>query len=392
VTESGAAYGETPSGQDGPLEEEPLALLEALAVRGLGPRGVMRLLRRFGSWKQARVASDSELRDLGIRPKAILALRRGDLLYDPQEEMERTRRLGLKLVPFSSQTYPPGLRHLDDAPPLLYVKGEILERDALAIAVVGSRRASLYGRLHAERIAYELARAGFTVVSGLAHGVDAMAHRGALKAGGRTIAVLGNGLASVYPPEHADLAAEVQYNGALISELPLDTPPVGSNFPPRNRLIAGLGLGVLVVEAARNSGALITARLAAEMGKEVFAVPGDVGRPQARGVHSLLRDGAKLVEGVADILEELGPLPGPVAVREDEPPLTDPRVLGLNERERRIFDLLGSTPKDIDGITRESGLSAANVASTLMVLELKHLAVQMPGKRYVRAGTLQRSG
>ncbi len=370
---------------------DPVELLEALAVTGLGPITVRRLLRRFGSWKRARAAGHSELRELGVRPKAILALRERKLRYDPREEMDKARSLGVKIVSFTSKGYPDALRHYDDAPPLLYVKGEILERDALAIAVVGSRRASLYGRTHAERTAYDLAQAGFTVVSGLAQGVDAAAHRGAMKGGGRTIAVLGNGLASVYPPEHLELAEQVERNGALVSELPLGTPPAAANFPPRNRIIAGLGLGVLVVEASRNSGALITARLGGEMGKEVFAIPGDVGRPQTRGVHRLLRDGAKLVETVADILEELGPLAAPVTVQEGEPAIADARALALNQHERLIYDLLDSSPKDIDHITRESGLSPANAASTLMVLELKRLAVQMPGKLYVRAGAFQRT-
>jgi DNA processing protein len=304
--------------------------------------------------------------------------------------MEKAGRLGVKIVPFTSKEYPDALRHFEDAPPLLYVKGEVLEQDALAIAVIGSRRASLYGRIHAERMAYDLACSGFTVVSGLAQGVDCTAHRGALKGGGRTIAVLGNGLASIYPPEHRELAEEIERNGALLSELPLDAPPAATNFPPRNRIIAGLSLGVLVVEASRTSGALITARLAGEMGKEVFAVPGDVGRPQTQGVHRLLRDGAKLVESVADIIEELGPLAGPLTVREGEPPVVDPRTLLLNQHERLVYDLLGSTPKDLDSLTRESRLSPANAASTLMVLELKRLAVQMPGKLYMRAGSFGR--
>jgi len=175
-----------------------------------------------------------------------------------------------------------------------------------------------------------------------------------------------------------------------MSELPLDAAPAAANFPPRNRIIAGLSLGVVVVEASRKSGALITARLAGEMGKEVFAVPGDIGRPQTRGTHRLIRDGAKLVESVDDIIEELGPMARPVQVREGEAPLPDPRALSLNHHERLVYDLLDATPKDIDAITRETKLSAANVSSTLMVLELKRLAAQMPGMRYVRAGTLLR--
>jgi len=365
-------------------------LLEAMAAPGLGPVTIRRLLRRFGSWPRARQASAGELREAGLKQEAIRAIRQGSFQYDPREEVADAQKCGVRIVPFASEEFPRALRDHDDLPLLLYVKGDLLERDALAISIVGARRSSLYGRMHAERLAFELAQAGFTVVSGLAQGIDAAAHEGALKGGGRTIAVLGNGLASVYPPENRELAERIVRSGALISELPMKTAPTAANFPPRNRLIAALSLGVVVVEASRTSGALITARLAGEMGREVFAVPGDIGRAQTRGTHRLIRDGAKLVETVEDILEELGPLSQPVQVREEESPIPDPRALALNQHERRIYDLLDASPKDIDLITRESGLSAANVASTLMVLELKRMAVQMPGKLYVRAGTLQR--
>ena len=365
-------------------------LLEALAVPGLGPVMVRRLLGRFGSWEGVREAGRGVLEVRGVTQKAARAIRERRLQYDPKGESAKARALGVRLVPFTSEAYPAALRGMEDAPPLLYVKGEVLERDAMAVAVVGARRASLYGRMHAERLGFELGQAGFTVVSGLAQGIDAAAHEGALKAQGRTIAVLGNGLGSVYPPENSELAERVTGRGAVVSELPLATGPLAANFPPRNRIIAGLSLGVVVVEASRKSGALITARLAGELGKEVFAVPGDIGRPQTRGTHGLIRDGAKLVESIDDILEELGPLERPVRLRGDEPPLPDPRALLLNAQERLIYDLLDATPKDIDAITAASKLSPGNAASTLMVLELKRLAVQMPGKRYVRAGTFQR--
>lgn len=369
---------------------ETVDLLAAVAVPGLGPVTLRRLFRRFKSWERIRTASADDLRQLGLRRDAIGAIREAERRGDPAGEMARAREMGISIIPFTAPEFPRALRAHDDAPLLLYVKGELLERDALAVAIVGTRRASLYGRMHAERLAFALAQSGFTVVSGLARGIDAAAHEGALKGEGRTLAVLGNGLASVYPVENRDLGERVSRNGALISELPLDAAPVAANFPPRNRIIAALSLGVVVVEGSRRSGALITARFASEMGKEVFAVPGDIGRPQTRGTHQLIRDGAKLVETIEDIIEELGPLTGPVLVREDETPIPDPRALILNTNERAVYDLLDASPKDIDHVTRESGLSPANVASTLMVLELRHLAVQMPGKRYVRAGTFQR--
>lgn len=360
-------------------------LLEAAAVKGLGPVLIRRLIERLGTWADVKRAGDAALAEAGIRRDVARAIRKGDLRYDPAEQMARCRALDIRLIPYTSEDYPTALRPHDSAPVVLFVKGELAERDAVAVAIVGTRRASLYGRMHAERLSFELAHAGFTIVSGLARGIDAAAHRGALKAGGRTLAVLGNGLASVYPSEHADLADEIAGRGALISELVPDVEPNAANFPPRNRIIAGLSLGVLVIEAPSRSGAVLTARLAGEMGKEVFAVPGDIGRPQARGVHQLIRDGAKLVESVDDVIEELGVMSRSVRVAENRPPLADPRALTLNSREQTVYDLLASTPKDIDAITRESELSAANVASTLMVLELKRLAVQTPGKRYARA-------
>ena len=385
----GSSEYRTPANGIRPIQ--PKDLLEALAVPGLGPITARRLFKEFGSWQEVRAARSGDLRALGVNGEMIQAIRSGATDAQADEEIKRAQEMGIRLVPFTAPEFPAALRVYDDAPLLLYVKGELLERDAIAMAVVGARRASIYGKMHAERISFELAQAGFTVVSGMARGIDSAAHHGALKARGRTIAVLGNGLASIYPQENRDLAERISGNGALISELPLDTAPLAANFPPRNRIIASLSLGVLVVEAARKSGALITARLAGEMGKEVFAIPGDIGRPQTRGVHHLIRDGAKLVETLSDIIEELGPLPGPVCVREDEAPLADPRALILNSTERAIYDLLDASPKDIDQITRESGLSPANVASTLMVLELRHLAVQMPGQRYVRAGTFTRT-
>lgn len=373
-----------------PPQASAAELMEALALPGLGATTVRRLLLRFGSWPKARAASEAELREMGLKSSVARAVRHGKPAYDPAEELARVKAAGARVISWSDPEFPPGLRNDEHQPLLLYVKGEIRQSDQLAVAVVGSRRASLYGKTHAERLSFELAQAGVTVVSGLALGVDAAAHRGALKGRGRTLAVLGNGLGGIYPPENAELAGEVARQGALISELPMNTAPSAPNFPPRNRIIAGLSAGVLVVEASRTSGALITARMASEMGRDVFAIPGDIGRPQTRGPHRLIRDGATLVESVEDILEALGPLVAPLAVREGEAPLPDPRALVLNPLERRVFDLLDSTPKDIDQITRESNLSAGNAASVLMVLELKRMAAQMPGQRYVRAGTLMR--
>jgi DNA processing protein len=364
-------------------------LLDALSVPGLGPVSVRLLLRQFGSWSGVRKASDAELIGAGLKCSAVSALRKS-ARGDANREIAKAREAGVRILSLNDPDFPRSLLGHDHLPPLIYVKGGLQERDALAIGVVGSRRASVYGKMMAERFSFELAQAGFTVVSGLAHGIDTAAHQGALKGGGRTLAVLGNGLGTIYPPEQKGLAERIIEHGALISELPMDTAPAAANFPPRNRIIAGLSLGVLVVEAAKQSGALISARLAGEMGREVFAIPGDVGRPQTRGVHQLIRDGAKLVECVQDILDELGPLESPVRLGEYAAPLVDPRALSLNPLERKVYDLLSSVPRDIDHITRECAISPANAGSLLMVLELKRLAVQLPGQRYIRSGALVR--
>jgi len=360
-------------------------ILQTLAVPGLGKVGARRLLEEFGSVTGARKAATALLGGLGIKADAIRALHAGKAYFDADEEIAKASARGAAIIPVNDERYPLPLRHLHDAPLALYVKGELRRSDLLAVAVVGARRASVYGCMQAGRLAGDLARAGFTIVSGFARGIDSAAHDAALKAGGRTLAALGNGLAGIYPRENEALAEQVIKHGALISELPMDTAPTAANFPPRNRIIAALSLGVLVVEASQRSGALITARLAGELGKEVFAVPGDINRPQTRGVHRLIREGAKLVASIDDILEELGPLALPVQVSEDTAPAQDPRVFALNVRERKIYDLLNTTPKDIDQITREAGMAPGNVASTLTVLEIKRLVRRHPGRRYAKA-------
>lgn len=385
MTDTSGAYGPAPL-PPATVEE----LMEALCAPKMGPQTLRALLRHFGSWAAARKGRPAEFEALGVSAVTRDAIRKGVAAEAAAREIEGAAKAGVKLVKYGDAGFPPALTLQDDLPPLLYVKGELKEQDALAISIVGARRASVYGVMHAERFAFELAQAGFTVVSGLAMGIDAAAHRGALKGRGRTIAVLGNGLPAIYPPEHEELAEQVAANGAVVSELPLNTAPAPGNFPVRNRIIAAMSLGVLVVEANLKSGALITARLGNEMGKEVFAVPGDIGRPQTRGPHRLIRDGATLVESVQDLLDHLGPVAANMKVAETGESIPDPRALQLNAVERKLYDLLDSVPKDIDTLTRESGLSPANAASTLLVLELRKMAVQMPGKLYVRPGTLQR--
>jgi DNA processing protein len=251
--------------------------------------------------------------------------------------------------------------------------------------MVGSRRCTPYGARVAERLASALARTGFTIVSGLARGIDAAAHRGALSAGGRTIAVLANGLSQIYPPEHEELAAEVRSHGAVVTELPMYQGPLAGLFPQRNRIISGLSLGVIVVEAAPRSGSLSTAHHAMEQNREVFAVPGPVDSLASRGCHRLIRDGARLVETVEDILEELGPLVREVRTSVDEVPVRHPAELALSEQERSLLGQLDDRPTGVDELIVRTGLIASQVMATLSVLELKRLVRRLPGHQFVRA-------
>jgi DNA processing protein len=280
--------------------------------------------------------------------------------------------------------YPTLLAEIPDPPYILFCRGTTEARDALSVAIVGSRRCTLYGRQQAERLAGALARAGMTIVSGLARGIDAAAHRGAIEADGRTLAVLANGLGSIYPPEHKSLSEEVSQHGALLSELPIDFVPLPGLFPQRNRIISGLSLGVIVVEAARNSGALHTVRHAMEQGREVFAVPGRVDSLASEGCHALIRDGVILVRHVDDILESLGPLCSPVQSIHAVDVLS-PRELALNEFERQVLNLVGMEPTHLDEVLRSCEIEAGRVLSTLTVLEMKRMVRRLPGGYLVRA-------
>ena len=297
------------------------------------------------------------------------------------EEIERARDAGIAIVPFTNPNYPARLRTIADPPPFLYVKGNILTDDDKAVAIVGSRSASEYGRRVARDLARGLASLGFTVVSGMARGIDGSAHESALQAGGRTIAVLGSGVERAYPAEHEMLYRRIGENGAVLSELPIGTRPLAFNFPARNRLISGLSLGVVVVEATEKSGSLITATLAVEQGREVFAVPGEVGSSRSRGAHRLIRQGAKLVESVDDIIEEIAPQ---LLDRTGSATQRAPRVLPQNASDaaRTIFALLQENTLQVDQVIERTGMSAAQVLETLLDLELQGLLRQLPGKIY----------
>lgn len=348
-------------------------------VPGIGPRLRQLLLERFGSPSAILAASQSELRSVpGIGGKLAAAVARGSREIDVAAEMELCRKHQVSIVPLGSPEYPRALEEIADPPGVLFVRGNIESRDALSIALVGSRHATRYGLMMAERLAASLARAGLTVISGLARGIDAAAHRGALEAGGRTLAVLGSGVLNVYPPEHAELAVKVIAQGAVVGEAPVRSPPLSGAFPQRNRLISGMSLGVVVVEAALQSGALITARHALEQGRDVFAVPGPVDSRMSRGCHRLIRDGAKLVETADDVLEELGPLVA-AAQRDDGPPVYHPAELLLNDAEQSILAAIGGSPTAIDQVIADCGLPTPRVLSTLSVLEMRRLVTRISG-------------
>ena len=357
----------------------------------IGSIRLTRLLAAFGSVRDVYEASEAALRQVeGISP--VLAARIAAQRRDPkpvEEELRLAHQAGCAVVTLLDEGYPAPLKQISDPPLVLYMKGAWTEADDTAVAMVGSRHASLYGQQTAERLAYELALHGLTVVSGLARGIDSAAHRGALKAGGRTLAILGNGLSTIYPPEHRDLAEQIAAHGAVISEYPMRMQPLGQNFPPRNRLISGLSLGVVVVEAAQRSGALITADQALEQGREVFAVPGKVDSLTSQGTHHLLKQGAKLVTSVEDILEELRLEPVPTPIERVSPPATasaarTPLPAGMTTEERRIFEQLrADEPHDVDELVAATGLPASACAATLLGLEVKRLVKQLPGKRFV---------
>lgn len=351
-------------------------------VKGLGAVSFKKLTARFVDPTAAFSAALAELEQVeGLHRDTIDGIVAFSDWAEVDEEIERARDAGIAIVPFTNPNYPARLRTIADPPPFLYVKGNILTDDDKAVAIVGSRSASEYGRRVARDLARGLASLGFTVVSGMARGIDGVAHQSALQAGGRTIAVLGSGVERAYPAEHDMLYQRIGENGAVVSELPIGTRPMAFNFPARNRLISGLSLGVVVVEATEKSGSLITATLAVEQGREVFAVPGEVGSSRSRGAHRLIRQGAKLVEGVDDIIEEIAPQ---LLDRTSSATQRAPRVLPqtASDAARTIFALLQENTLQVDQVIERTGISAAHVLETLLDLELQGLLRQLPGKIY----------
>jgi DNA processing protein len=336
------------------------------------------LAEHFGSARDAWEAPEDALVSAGL-PRAVASeLVRQRVSISVDEELDRLERLGVRAIPFDAPAYPHLLRQAPGAPAVLYVLGALVPADDLAVALVGTRRATSYGVDMARRISRDLAANGVTIVSGLALGIDAAAHRAALEAGGRTIAVCGCGLDIVYPPEHRDLAQRIRESGALVSEFPLGTPPDARNFPARNRVISGLSRGVVVVEAPERSGALITASFAAEQGRDVYAVPGSARSSTSAGPHRLIRDGAILVTGADDILQDLHVS----AVQEAAQTRME---LPGSESERRVLGLIGAEPRHVDELCRDSGLSIQETNGALLTLELKGLVRQSGNQHYVRS-------
>lgn len=366
-------------------DSELLDLLCLTLVPGVGPLTSQALLEHFGTPARVLDASTESLKQVqGVGPKLAKRLASARREFDPAEELALCRREGVMLLGTTNDHYPASLRDIPDPPALLYVKGGFAPVDGLAIAIVGSRKSTPYGERTAERLAQGLARVGLTIVAGLARGIDAAAHRGALKAGGRTIAVLANGLAQVYPPEHAELAQQIMRSGALVSEMPMRQVPLPQFFPQRNRIISGLCLGSIVVEAAPRSGSLSTARHAMEQNREVFAVPGPVDSLSSRGCHALLRDGATLVETVDDVLEQLGPLVREIKPTPEAVPVRHPAELVLSDRERGLLGQLADRPLSVDDLIGLTDMTAQQVLSTLAVLEMRRLVRRLPGNLFTR--------
>lgn len=365
------------------------------SVPGMGARSFLLLLQKFGSpeliWK-TKLADLHSIAGVPSRLADAIARGRENCLRTAEQEVADANRSDVRILTLWDAEYPPRLRQIYDPPPVLYVQGEIQARDEHSVALVGTRRITDYGRSVAERFSADLAKLGMTVVSGLARGVDSVSHTAALRAKGRTLAVLGSGILHIYPPENRDLAERIVRAGALVSEFPLHSEPQRANFPIRNRIISALSRAVVVIEGDEDSGAMITADCALEQGRDVFAVPGNILRPTSRGPHKLLRAGCLLAGDVRDILEGLGyvatPSPAPVmhdAPEEDEAPATLSKEVLLDEEERRVFRHLTEEPVHIDDLMHKSGVGISRLGQVLTLLELKGVARQEPGMRYARA-------
>ena len=361
-------------------EHNSIDYLQLTLTTGVGPRTLSNLLDRFGTASAVLQASPQELAEVeGVGLLLSRRIRSQEFRDQALAVFGACEDKNVRMLFPWEPEFPRLLKELPDPPMLLYTRGAFVKTDALSIAIVGTRGATQYGRSQAERFARALARAGLTIVSGLARGIDAAAHHGALEAGGRTIAVLSSGVAEIYPPQHQELAERICENGVLISEMPPGAKPKKGMFPQRNRLISGLSLGTIVIEAAERSGALITARLAGEQGREVFAMPGLVTTPNSRGCHRLIKDGAHLIQDPEDVLDELGPMVEDI-VLSPEQTVRHAAELQLNDQENAVLQAIDIQPTDINTIVVSSGLPVPRVLSTLSVLEMRRLVRRVSGQ------------
>jgi DNA processing protein len=369
-----------------------LPWLHLKSVPGIGNHLFKRLIDRFGSPQAVLQAPAPELLAVdGITPRTVAALKSHGPPEGATAEIKEALGRGFRLIPLTHADYPPLLREIPDPPPVLYVSGDLAGGDR-PVAVVGSRNATAYGLAQAHRLGSDLASLGFTVVSGMALGIDTAAHEGALAGSGRTVAVLGSGLARIYPPQNTRLFERISANGAVISEFPLQAEPEGHHFPIRNRVISGMSLGTVVVEASKTSGSLITARLAAEQNREVFAVPGSIQSYKSMGTHTLIKQGAKLVENVQDIVSELGQFladarPGSGSGPQRPAPIEQRHRLTAEETD--VYQALGPYPLHIDELVRKLAMDAGRLSGILLQLELKGIVTQQPGKLFAVADDSQ---
>jgi DNA processing protein len=351
-------------------------------VRGVGSVRLASLIAHFGSAEAAWNGTPDHLRQAGLGAKTTARLIDLRQSLDLEALLERISSQGIKVLTSEDPGYPTRLKEIEQPPPVLFVRGEWLPEDEFCIAIVGTRRITAYGRQITEELAVHLAANGVTVISGLARGVDGVAHEGALRAGGRTVAVLGSGVDRIYPPENRALAQEICSRGALLSDYPLGTAPESSNFPPRNRIISGLSAATIVVEAGETSGALITAEFAAEQGRDVFAVPGSILAPQSKGTNRLIQNGALPLLSVDDVLQALD------FTRVGEMK-TARRILPSDDVEAQVINILCDEPLHVDEIRHQTGLPVEKVSAALVMMELKGMVRQVGGMQYVAVREVQ---
>ena len=351
-------------------------------IKGIGAVRMQALIQYFGDLEAAWSAAPIELARAGLGGKVIERILQARQNVDLEKLWAKIEAQGIKILTWEDETYPQRLKEIDQPPPVLYIRGSYLPDDLFAVAIVGTRRVTAYGRQITEELAAYLATHGITVISGLARGVDAIAHQTALKAGGRTIGVLGSGVDKIYPPEHRGLAEKMIENGAIVSDYAPGTPPDASNFPPRNRIISGLSLAVVVIEAGETSGALITAEFAAEQGREIFSVPGSILAPQSKGTNKLIQNGALPLLSVNDLMQALN------LSRMGEQKAAR-KAIPSDETEARLMNVLSEEPLHVDEIRNQTELPIEKVSAALALMELKGMVRQVGGMNYVSVREVQ---